>query len=44
MIPSFLRGFDNPPPENWFTKVEPGTNMCVRIGVVITVAAGGAER
>ncbi len=46
MIPVFLRGSTNPPPENWFTKVETWNKHVREEGVVITVpdrSATGAD-
>jgi hypothetical protein len=43
MIPSFLRGSTNPPPENWFTKVETWNKHVREEGVVITVPAGAEQ-
>src|SRR6201993_304279 len=37
MIPVFLRGSTNPPPENWFTKVETWNKHVREEGIVITV-------
>lgn len=39
MITAFLRGSTNPPPENWFTKVETWNKHVREEGVVITVPA-----
>jgi hypothetical protein len=43
MILSFLRGSTNPPPENWFTKVETWNKHTREEGVVITVPAGAQQ-
>jgi hypothetical protein len=43
MIPSFLRGSTNPPPENWFTKVETWNKHVRQEGVVITVPPGAQQ-
>lgn len=43
MIPAFLRGSTNPPPENWFTKVETWNKHVREEGVVITVPAGAQQ-
>jgi hypothetical protein len=43
MILSFLRGSTNPPPENWFTKVETWNKHIREEGVVITVPAGAQQ-
>ena len=40
MIPAFLRGSTNPPPENWFTKVETWNKHVRQEGIVITVPPG----
>jgi hypothetical protein len=37
LIVAFLRGSTNPPPENWFTRVETWTKKTREEGVVITV-------
>jgi hypothetical protein len=39
MIPAFLRGSTNPPPENWFTRVETWNKHVRQEGIVITVPA-----
>ncbi|MGA9799543.1 MAG: hypothetical protein WBQ68_11070 [Terriglobales bacterium] len=43
MIPAFLRGSTNPPPENWFTRVETWNKHVREEGVVITVPAGAQQ-
>jgi hypothetical protein len=43
MITAFLRGSTNPPPENWFTKVETWNKHAREEGVVITVPAGAQQ-
>ena len=43
MIAAFLRGSTNPPPENWFTKVETWNKHVREEGVVITVPAGAQQ-
>ena len=43
MIPAFLRGSTNPPPENWFTKVETWNKHVREEGVVITVPPGAQQ-
>ncbi len=37
LIVVFLRGSTNPPPENWFTKVETWTKQVREEGIVVTV-------
>ena len=37
LVVAFLRGSTNPPPENWFTRVETWTRQVRQEGVVITV-------
>ncbi len=39
MIVAFLRGATNPPPENWFTKVETWTKRVRQEGVMVKVPA-----
>ena len=43
MIPAFLRGSTNPPPESWFTKVETWNKHVREEGVVITVPPGAQQ-
>src|SRR5579862_6281244 len=43
MIPAFLRGSTNPPPENWFTRVETWNKHVREEGIVITVPAGAQQ-
>ncbi len=43
LIPVFLRGSLNPPPENWFTKVEAWKPQVQRDGVNIHVPEGALE-
>ena len=43
MIPVFLRGSTNPPPENWFTKVETWNKRVREEGIVITVPSGAQQ-
>ena len=43
MIAAFLRGSTNPPPEDWFTKVETWNKHAREEGVVITVPAGAQQ-
>jgi hypothetical protein len=43
MITAFLRGSTNPPPENWFTRVETWNKHVREEGVVITVPAGAQQ-
>jgi hypothetical protein len=43
MIPAFLRGSTNPPPENWFTRVETWNKHVRQEGIVITVPAGAQQ-
>src|ERR1700675_1958962 len=43
LIATFLRGSTNPPPENWFTKIE-SWDKHVRVeGVVVTVPKGAEQ-
>ena len=44
MIPAFLRGSTNPPPENWFTKVETWNKHVREEGIVITVPPRARSR
>lgn len=37
LVVAFLRGSTNPPPENWFTKVDTWTRQVRQEGVVVTV-------
>jgi hypothetical protein len=43
MIPVFLRGSTNPPPESWFTKVETWNKHVREEGIVITVPQGAQQ-
>src|SRR6202034_2286395 len=43
MIAAFLRGSTNPPPENWFTKVETWNKHVRDEGGVITVPPGAEQ-
>lgn len=43
MIPVFLRGSTNPPPEKWFTRVETWKKEIREEGVVITVPDGAEQ-
>ena len=43
LIPVFLRGSFNPPPENWFTKVETWKPQVKRNGINVHVPAGALE-
>lgn len=43
LIPVFLRGSFNPPPENWFTKVETWKPQVKRNGVNVHVPEGALE-
>ena len=43
MIPTFLRGSTNPPPENWFTRVETWNKHVREEGIVITVPDGAQQ-
>jgi hypothetical protein len=43
MIPVFLRGSTNPPPEAWFTKVETWNKHVREEGIVITVPQGAQQ-
>jgi hypothetical protein len=37
LVVAFLRGSTNPPPENWFTRVETWTKQAREEGIVVTV-------
>ena len=43
MIPVFLRGSTNPPPESWFTRVETWNKHIREEGIVITVPQGAQQ-
>ena len=43
LIVAFLKGPTNPPPENWFTRVETWTKQAREEGAVVTVPAGAQE-
>ena len=43
MIPVFLRGSTNPPPDSWFTKVETWNKHIREEGIVITVPQGAQQ-
>jgi hypothetical protein len=43
MIPVFLRGSTNPPPEAWFTKAETWDKRVREEGIVITVPPGAQQ-
>ncbi len=43
LIAAFLRGSTNPPPENWFTKVETWNKHVREEGIVITVPSGAQQ-
>jgi hypothetical protein len=43
LIAAFLRGSTNPPPENWFTKVETWNKHVREEGVVVTVPQGAEQ-
>ena len=43
LIMTFLRGSTNPPPENWFTKVETWKKQIREEGVVVTVPEGAEQ-
>jgi hypothetical protein len=43
LIASFLRGSTNPPPENWFTKIETWNKQVRQEGVVVTVPEGAQQ-
>jgi len=43
MIPVFLRGSTNPPPDAWFTKTETWNKRVREEGIVITVPQGAQQ-
>lgn len=43
LIAAFLRGSTNPPPENWFTKIETWDKHVRAEGVVVTVPKGAEQ-
>jgi hypothetical protein len=43
LVAAFLRGSTNPPPENWFTKVETWKKQFREEGVVVTVPDGAEQ-
>src|SRR5262249_23438462 len=43
LIVAFLQGPTNPPPENWFTRVETWTKQTRQEGTVVTVPAGAQQ-
>jgi hypothetical protein len=43
LIAAFLRGSTNPPPENWFTKIETWNKQVRQEGVVVTVPDGAQQ-
>ena len=43
VIVSFLRGSTNPPPENWFTKIEAWNKHVREEGVMVTVPKGAQQ-
>lgn len=43
LIAAFLRGSTNPPPENWFTKIETWNKHVREEGVVVTVPQGAQQ-
>jgi hypothetical protein len=43
LIAAFLRGSTNPPPENWFTKIETWNKQVRQEGVVVTVPEGAQQ-
>src|SRR5215472_1991489 len=43
LIAAFLRGSTNPPPENWFTKIETWNKHVREEGVVVTVPPGAEQ-
>ena len=43
VIVSFLRGTTNPPPENWFTKIEAWNKRVRDEGVMVTVPKGAQQ-
>ncbi len=43
LIATFLRGSTNPPPENWFTKIETWDKHVRAEGVIVTVPKGAEQ-
>jgi|SRR5580700_4557592 hypothetical protein len=43
LIATFLRGSTNPPPENWFTKIETWDKHVRSEGVIVTVPQGAEQ-
>src|SRR5215469_4878052 len=43
LIAAFLRGSTNPPPENWFTKIETWNKHVREEGAVVTVPQGAEQ-
>ena len=43
LIAAFLRGSTNPPPEDWFTKIETWNKHVCEEGVVVTVPKGAEQ-
>ncbi len=43
LIVAFLRGTTNPPPENWFTKIECWNKHVQQEGIVVTVPKGAEQ-
>jgi hypothetical protein len=43
LVAAFLRGATNPPPENWFTKVETWSKRVREEGVVVTVPSDAQQ-
>ena len=43
LIAAFLRGSTNPPPENWFTKIETWDKHVRAEGVIVTVPKGAEQ-
>src|SRR6516225_2473933 len=43
LIAAFLRGSTNPPPENWFTKIETWNKHVREEGVLVTVPPGAEQ-
>jgi hypothetical protein len=43
LVVAFLRGTTNPPPENWFTKIETWNKRAVAEGVMVTVPEGAQQ-
>ena len=43
MVPAFLRGSTNPPPEDWFLRVETWDKKVLEEGVYITVPPGAQQ-